>query len=69
MAQLECGQWTSTETVLDCCDWIVDAPRPVVGGRNISVAFDRWGTDELEQKLAEDADFYKLRRHGNDWTA
>ncbi len=57
------------ETVLDCCDWAVNAPRELVSGRNFSVAFDMWGTKELEKKLAQEADMYKLRRHGNDWLA
>jgi NAD(P)-dependent dehydrogenase (short-subunit alcohol dehydrogenase family) len=54
--------------VLDCCDWLVDAPREVIGGRNFSVVFDKWGSKDLEEKLTDEYNMYKLRRFGNDWT-
>ena len=54
------------DQVLACCDWVVDAPREVVSGRNFSVEFDAWATEELEQVLWQDPSMYKLRRHGND---
>lgn len=57
---------TPMKDVLDCCDWVVDAPRQVVSGRNFSVAHDRWGTPALERLLLEDPEMYKLRRHRND---
>lgn len=62
---LESDKCTPMEEVLDCCDWLVDAPRRLIGGRNFSVVFDRWGSRELEAKLSEDPDLYKLRRFGN----
>lgn len=61
------NECTPMEKVIDCCDWIVDSPRPVVGGRNFSVAFDMWGTKDLKNKLLEENNMYKLRRYGNDW--
>ncbi len=57
---------TPMDQVLDCCDWVVDAPRELIGGRNLSVVFDKWGTEELTQRLAEEPNMYKLRRYGND---
>jgi len=51
--------------VLDCCDWLISAPRRSVGGRNFSAAHDAWGRRPLLQKLAQDPDRYKLRRCGN----
>lgn len=54
------------KSVVECCDWVVDSDRPVVGGRNISLVFDRWGDPELDRLLREDFDMYKLRRSGND---
>lgn len=57
--------FTPMQEVLDCCDWVVSAPRSVIGGRNISVAFDRWGSRELDNLLASDPEIYKLRRAGN----
>jgi NAD(P)-dependent dehydrogenase (short-subunit alcohol dehydrogenase family) len=58
---------TPLEKVLDCCDWLVDAPRNVMSGRNFSVVFDRWGRRELEEQLVGRGDMYKLRRSGNEW--
>ncbi|MFH1903538.1 MAG: SDR family oxidoreductase [Candidatus Omnitrophota bacterium] len=55
------------EQVLDCCDWLIDSPRGLVSGRNFSVVFDRWGSKELTDRLAQEPDMYKLRRYGNEW--
>lgn len=57
--------FTPMDKILDCCDWLIDAPRKVVGGRNFSVVFDSWGTRELAETLIEYPDMYKLRRCGN----
>lgn len=65
--KLSSGQCTPMGEVLDCCDWLVSAPRELVSGRNFSVVFDKWGTRELEEKLAQEPDMYKLRRYGNNW--
>jgi NAD(P)-dependent dehydrogenase (short-subunit alcohol dehydrogenase family) len=65
--KLDSNELTPMETVLDCCDWIIESPREVIGGRNFSVVFDKWGTDELAQILIENNDYYKLRRFGNDY--
>jgi len=64
--KLSCNEFTSMNEVLDCCDWLINSPRNVVSGRNFSVVFDMWGTEELSQKLIDDFNMYKLRRHGND---
>ena len=61
------NDFTPMETVLDCCDWVVNAPREIVSGRNFSAVNDKWSTDELTKKLASNPDMYKLRRHGNEW--
>ncbi len=58
---------TDMNDVLDCCDWLINAPREAVSGRNLSVVFDRWGTDRLTEMLIKNPDMYKLRRYGNDW--
>ena len=58
---------TPMEKVLDCCDWLLQADRKTVSGRNFSVAFDKWGAEALSKKLVEDKNMYKLRRNGNDW--
>lgn len=52
--------------VVECCDWMIAAPRDVVSGRNISLVYDDWGSPELDQLLKSDPNMYKLRRLGND---
>lgn len=63
--KLSSDECTPMEQVLDCCDWVIRMPRDVVSGRNFSVVFDKWGSQELEKTLSGDPDMYKLRRHGN----
>lgn len=58
---------TPLERVLDCCDWLVTTPRQIIGGRNFSVVYDKWGSKELTALLDQEPDMYKLRRHGNNW--
>ena len=59
------GNFTPMEDVLTCCNWLIQQPKEIISGRNFSVAYDAWGTDELRDALADDPDLYKLRRHGN----
>ncbi len=65
--KLRSGDFTPMQDVLDCCDWLISMPKNVISGRNFSVAFDRWGEDDLEKALVADNDMYKLRRHGNNY--
>ena len=65
--KLNGNECTDMEKVLDCCDWLIQSQRSVVSGRNFSVVFDPWNTEELENKLLNDHNMYKLRRYGNDW--
>ncbi len=65
--KLVSNECTPMEQVLDCCDWLVNAPRELISGRNFSVVFDKWGSEEMERRLAEEPNMYKLRRYGNDW--
>ena len=65
LEKLAGNECTPMARVLDCCEWVMDAPRAVVSGRNFAVAHDEWGTPELEQALRSDPDLYKLRRDGN----
>ena len=60
--------WTSTDRILEFCDWVLKAPRIVVSGRNFSLVSDKWGTTGLDQKLIEEPNMYKLRRFGNNWS-
>jgi NAD(P)-dependent dehydrogenase (short-subunit alcohol dehydrogenase family) len=65
--KLASNECTHMDQVLDCCDWLIDAPRELISGRNFSSVFDKWGTRELEKRLTQEPDMYKLRRYGNDW--
>jgi len=65
--KLSGNECTPMDEVLDCCDWVVNTPRKSIGGRNISVVFDRWGDEKLAKMLAGNPEMYKLRRYGNDW--
>jgi len=67
LEKLAGNEWMPMERVLDCCDWLVNAPRESISGRNFSVVSDRWGTEELERRLAQEPNMYKLRRYGNEW--
>lgn len=64
--KLQSGELTPMENIVQCCEWIVDAPREVVGGRNFSVVSDAWGSQALSEELRRDGDLYKLRRFGNE---
>jgi NAD(P)-dependent dehydrogenase (short-subunit alcohol dehydrogenase family) len=58
---------SSMNDVFRCIEWCVTQGRAVVGGRNISLVHDAWrnGGEELAERLRQDRDCFKLRRHGN----
>jgi short-subunit dehydrogenase len=60
-------EWTEMNDVVDCCEWLISAPKHIISGRNFSVVFDQWGSDELKNLLKNDHSMYKLRRHGNNF--
>lgn len=66
LAAGEAGAWTPMRQVLAACDWVLTAPRAVVGGRNFSVAGDPLGSPALAAALTSDSGLFKLRRFGND---
>jgi NAD(P)-dependent dehydrogenase (short-subunit alcohol dehydrogenase family) len=65
-SKLVSDDMTPITAVVDCCDWVVDARREIIGGRNFSLVFDSWGTPELDRLLSDDPNMYRLRRSGND---
>ena len=65
--RFESGEFTPMWQVTDCCDWLLQSSKSVVGGRNFSVVYDPWTDDNLVKVLRENPDMYKLRRYGNDW--
>jgi NAD(P)-dependent dehydrogenase (short-subunit alcohol dehydrogenase family) len=54
------------ENVIECCNWVVEQPKKLVGGRNFSVVHDAWRSESLLAHLESDSNLYKLRRSGND---
>lgn len=55
--------WTPIERVVECCDWLIQAPRNLASGRYFGVEFDAWGSEKLNRRLAADPDMFKLRRY------
>jgi len=65
--KLNSNECTPMKDIIDSINWGIDSEKDIIGGRNISVVFDKWGTKKLEEALAENKSMYKLRRSGNDW--
>jgi len=63
--RFEKDNFNPIENVIACCDWAINSPKEIVGGRNISIVYDAWGSKELDGKLKTDLNLYKLRRYGN----
>jgi len=57
---------TKFEDIYKCLQWSRSAGRQVVGGRNLSVVHDPWGTAPLAEKLRNDPNMFKLRRFRNE---
>ena len=53
------------ENVIEACNWVINKPKTVTGGRNFSAVFDTLSSNELESMLIRNIDFFKLRRYGN----
>jgi NAD(P)-dependent dehydrogenase (short-subunit alcohol dehydrogenase family) len=61
-------QGVSFDDIYLCISWCKNLKKEVIGGRNISLVNDDWrdGGEQLASYLEKDANFYKLRRFGND---
>ena len=53
---------SSLETVAECVDWCLSAPRSAVGGRNFSLVHDHWRQPQFIEELIANPNSYKLRR-------
>jgi len=51
--------------VIECIEWMFKQKKNIIGGRNISLVYDNWGSKKLEQMLKNDSGMYKLRRYKN----
>lgn len=60
--EAEKAEGASLETVAECVDWCLRAPRAAVGGRNFSLVFDNWRDPSFITELQQESDSYKLRR-------
>lgn len=52
--------------VIECIEWMFQQEKNVIGGRNISLVYDNWGSKKLKKLLKSDNDIYKLRRNKNE---
>lgn len=52
----------SLDSVAECVDWCLAAPRVAVSGRNFSLVHDNWKDPQFIAKLAHSPGIYKLRR-------
>ena len=59
------SQGTKIEDIFSCLNWCIRVGPRKIGGRNISIVYDKWGTTSLQKKLGKNNDMYKLRRHQN----
>ncbi len=65
--KLNGDECTPMQDIIDSINWGINSKKEIIGGRNISVVFDDWGTDKLEKELKKNQNMYKLRRNGNEW--
>ena len=63
--RLSHNDFNNMTSVVEFCDWLVQSPKEVVGGRNFSVSGDNFKNSEFSSRLLADRNFFKLRRHGN----
>ena len=62
-------QGTPLIDIYKCLQWLMTLAPTIISGRNFSVVHDLWRDEYqnlLEEILAKDPNFYKLRRFGND---
>ena len=58
------NQCNPMASVIECCEWVVYAPKGIVGGRNFSAVHDPWNSDRISI-VANDINNFRLRRFGN----
>jgi len=60
--------FNSMKKVINCLDTLIKMNKNIIGGRNISVQFDKWESDFFKETLNSDSNIYKLRRDFNDFS-
>ena len=63
--RLQENHFVSMDQVVQCVDWLSRQSKAAVGGRNISVQYDRWQQTGFAELLAANPELGKLRRFGN----
>jgi len=58
-------QGTEFKDIFNCINWCINIGPKIIGGRNLSIVNDKWGTLGLKNKLIKDKNMYKLRRYKN----
>lgn len=64
--RLQSNDFVDINEILKFVAWAYKEAPHDISGRNFSLKNDRWSSPELNEKLKEDSDMYKLRRYGND---
>ena len=62
---LKSNKCNDIQNVVNCVNVIIKKSKKSVGGRNISVVFDKWRSKKLFKILLNDQNTYKLRRYNN----
>ena len=62
---LNSNKCNDMNNVVECVNRIVLEKKNSVGGRNISIVFDKWKSKQLYKKLSKNINSYKLRRFDN----
>lgn len=57
------NDFNSLEDLRKMLDWVIHSPISLVGGRNFSLTTDAWWESNFLQKLRNDKEMFKLRRH------
>jgi len=60
------NQFYPMDKVVECCNWLLNEDKAVVGGRNFSAVNDPWEEQGIS-KISSNKNIFKLRRYGNDY--
>ena len=64
--RIQANDFVDINEISKFVQWAYKEAPHTISGRNFSLKNDRWSTSELNDRLQEDSDLYKLRRYGND---
>lgn len=64
--KLNSNECVPMRKVIECIEWMFSLKKNIIGGRNISLVYDNWGSNKLSNLLKLDKNIYKLRRFKNE---